>query len=681
MWYKVEDHRVIVIWDAVGYYFEAADKLNTFELIFTDGTDPLIGIGNNVAFSYDDMQWTTGDASGGSGGFGGTPATVGVNKGDGSTFALVGRFDHEGVDYDGPGGVPDGVSYLDCKNFLFSTSTAVNIPPVASGFPASPVTIYVGDIWNYTVQFLSPEIGQTTSTVVDASGLSDFTYISTTGNVSQIDMQLTGTLSNLGTHTIIFTATDNGVPVGVTTVYLEVIIIELQCVNPTYGGEIGFAQSHCGGLDPDPFVSLAPPSGFTGNLEFKWQFSTDMVNFLDIPFSNVEAYDAGFTDVTTWFKRLARVDCKPDWTGAAESNVVEITILPGILPGPAGVITGQAVVCNYSQAIYCVPYITDATSYIWEYSGTGVIFVEMTKCQSCIILQFTGEATSGILTVRGHNDCGDGLVSPDFPILVEPYPADAGPITGPIKVNQGQTGVPYSVPVIANATSYIWSYDGTGVTINGSGNSVTLDFDATATSGWLTVAGNNNCGNGLYTFLPITVDPYTPIYGPAIVAPGQSNVPYFVNKAPNVSNYFWSYTGSGATINSKSNIISIDFSKNASSGDLIVTGMINGGEAFESVLPVKVESGFSNNNGKSSGTISENETIEVFPNPANEVINVSSASGLKRILVTNSTGQIIYNEEIAGTNSQVDISDFIPGIYFIKIETHNNTVVKKVSVR
>ncbi len=367
--------------------------------------------------------------------------------------------------------------------------------------------------------------------------------------------------------------------------------------------------------------------------------------------------------------------------GCSGSDEIEVTIGGGILPGPAGEITGQAVVCNYSQAIYCVPYITDATSYIWEYSGTGVIFVEMAKCQSCIILQFTGEATSGILTVRGHNDCGDGLVSPDYPIVVELYPADAGPITGPIKVNQGQTGVPYSVPVIAYATSYIWSYNGTGVTINGSGNSVTLDFDANATSGWLTVAGNNNCGNGLYTFLPITVDPNTPIYGPAIVAPGQSNVPYFVNKTPNVSNYLWSYTGSGATINSKSNIISIDFSKNASSGDFIVTGMINGGEAFESMLPVKVESGFSNNNGKSSGTISENETIEVFPNPANEVINVSSASGLKRIVVTNSTGQIVYNEEISGNNSQVNVSDFIPGIYFIKIETQYNTVVKKVSVR
>ena len=35
------------------------------------------------------IQWTTGDASGGSGGFGGTPAQVGFNAGDGTRFAVV----------------------------------------------------------------------------------------------------------------------------------------------------------------------------------------------------------------------------------------------------------------------------------------------------------------------------------------------------------------------------------------------------------------------------------------------------------------------------------------------------------------------------------------------------------------------------------------------------------------
>jgi hypothetical protein len=120
IWYKSTATAFIVIWDHVGYFSEQTDKLNTFELIFTNGTDPLIGVGNNVAFSYQDMTWTTGSASDGVGGFGGTPATVGINKGDGTLYALVGRFDHAGTDFYGPGGAPGGVGYLSNQNFAFN---------------------------------------------------------------------------------------------------------------------------------------------------------------------------------------------------------------------------------------------------------------------------------------------------------------------------------------------------------------------------------------------------------------------------------------------------------------------------------------------------------------------------------------------------------------------------------
>ena len=110
----------VVTWDAVGYYSYQGDKRNTFQIAISDGTNPDLGLGNNVCFSYNDMQWTTGSASGGSGGFWGTPATVGVNKGDGVAFAQIGRFDHPGTDYDGPGGSADGVDYLDGQRFFFN---------------------------------------------------------------------------------------------------------------------------------------------------------------------------------------------------------------------------------------------------------------------------------------------------------------------------------------------------------------------------------------------------------------------------------------------------------------------------------------------------------------------------------------------------------------------------------
>ena len=49
------------------------------------------GFSSFVLYYYadDGIQWTTGDASGGSGGLGGTPAQVGFNAGDGVRFASV----------------------------------------------------------------------------------------------------------------------------------------------------------------------------------------------------------------------------------------------------------------------------------------------------------------------------------------------------------------------------------------------------------------------------------------------------------------------------------------------------------------------------------------------------------------------------------------------------------------
>lgn len=123
-----------VNWVDVGYYNSATDKLNNFQLIITNGADPVIGTDKNVSFCYKDMQWTTGAASQGINGFGGIPSTVGANRGNGVDFIQFTRNDQPGTLYDGPFGNPDGVDWLDNKFFLFTTSTSTqNIPPIASG--------------------------------------------------------------------------------------------------------------------------------------------------------------------------------------------------------------------------------------------------------------------------------------------------------------------------------------------------------------------------------------------------------------------------------------------------------------------------------------------------------------------------------------------------------------------
>ena len=225
VWYKIEANRMIVIWDHVGYFSYGVDKLNTFELIFSDGTDPLIGLGNNVAFSYADMAWTTGSASGGVDGFGGSPATVGINKGDNIEYAQIGRFDHAGIDYDGPYNNNDGVDWLDCQLFLFNTGgEAANVAPVFVTTPPSPVELTVGDVWSFDVTVIAPETAQLTNATISH----DFpmSYTITPANTLTFTLGCTATAADIGVHLVTIIATDDGTPPLSSSYEFEIIISE-----------------------------------------------------------------------------------------------------------------------------------------------------------------------------------------------------------------------------------------------------------------------------------------------------------------------------------------------------------------------------------------------------------------------------------------------------------------------
>lgn len=71
----------------------------------------------------------------------------------------------------------------------------------------------------------------------------------------------------------------------------------------------------------------------------------------------------------------------------------------------------------------------------------------------------------------------------------------------------GSMQVRYTVPAVAGATGYVWSYSGSGHTINGSGNSVTMNFAANAQSGTLSVQASNGGGLGAARTIAITVSP------------------------------------------------------------------------------------------------------------------------------------------------------------------------------
>ncbi|HEX2969525.1 MAG TPA: hypothetical protein VHO46_10530, partial [Bacteroidales bacterium] len=75
----------------------------------------------------------------------------------------------------------------------------------------------------------------------------------------------------------------------------------------------------------------------------------------------------------------------------------------------------------------------------------------------------------------------------------------------PSSVCQGVSGYVYTVPNVPG-TTYTWNYTGTGATITGSSNSVTLGYNLTSTSGILSVTATNGCGTSAPRSVPVTVN-------------------------------------------------------------------------------------------------------------------------------------------------------------------------------
>ncbi|MEZ4410988.1 MAG: nidogen-like domain-containing protein, partial [Polyangiales bacterium] len=82
VYYDVRPGRVTVTWFNVGYYSSHVDLLNNFQLVLYDRSAERVAGDFDVEFRYDRCLWTTGDASGGAGGVGGTPAQAGFDAGN-----------------------------------------------------------------------------------------------------------------------------------------------------------------------------------------------------------------------------------------------------------------------------------------------------------------------------------------------------------------------------------------------------------------------------------------------------------------------------------------------------------------------------------------------------------------------------------------------------------------------
>jgi surface protein len=229
--------------------------------------------------------------------------------------------------------------------------------------------------------------------------------------------------------------------------------------------------------------------------------------------------------------------------GESDSSILSVTI--NNIPPTPDEITGEVIVCSGLTNIYSVPAITGVT-YEWEYSGVGTII----GTGRSISLMPT---TSGTLSVILVNDCGNSVAKTLAINVVASAPATPGDISGGETICSGVTKT-FSIESVFGASTYTWSYSGTGV-INENETSVNL---TATTNGILSVIAKNNCGESSSRTIVITViaKPDVPdkITGEESVCSGLSKT-YSIPAITGLT-YEWSYSGIG-TLDEMGNNISL----------------------------------------------------------------------------------------------------------------------------
>ena len=64
--------------------------------------------------------------------------------------------------------------------------------------------------------------------------------------------------------------------------------------------------------------------------------------------------------------------------------------------------------------------------------------------------------------------------------------------------------------------------------------------------------------------------------------------------------------------------------------------------------------------------------LQMFPNPAQQTVYIKNISPNSRLFLYNTLGQMVWKEENSAENTQIDVSNFAPALYWLRVETNTS---------
>lgn len=145
----------------------------------------------------------------------------------------------------------------------------------------------------------------------------------------------------------------------------------------------------------------------------------------------------------------------------------------------------------------------------------------------------------------------------------------------------------------------------------------------------------------------------------------------FVNLSENAASYYWSFQGGEPAVSQEENPVVVY----ATAGIYNVTLFATNGASTD----MEIKEGFITVTDETSISTTNNSEVEIYPNPAISVVNVS-AEGLQQISIYDITGRIVFEKDVNSDNETIDISKFQRATYAIRITTDTGTFVRTLVV-
>ncbi|MBN8682196.1 MAG: gliding motility-associated C-terminal domain-containing protein [Chitinophagales bacterium] len=217
-----------------------------------------------------------------------------------------------------------------------------------------------------------------------------------------------------------------------------------------------------------------------------------------------------------------------------------ITFIP--IPEAPTTIFGPTETCRNNTETFEIPDVPDATGYTWTVPpGANITGGANT---TLITVFFGPTATSGNVTVRAGNSCGNGP-SLSFPVTVRLLPV--APVFGAGNFNPCTGEIQnYSVTAQASVDYYDWQLPDGGTVISGQGTpNVSIDWSgASGPSNMTVVLGSTLCNNATATNTRVVnVRPFpeapAQISGEETVCISSGNQTYTAEPVSGATTYLW----------------------------------------------------------------------------------------------------------------------------------------------